>query len=517
MPNADSKIEGVTGEGCPILGRRFAPTGFYNGGLIAISATFTAEALQPGLEFWANELGLDREIRFAGYNQVFQELLDPAGLFASNREGFNVALVRLQDWAGPGLDENVDRLAAALQSAPSVVLAICPSPESFDGAEEKLRAAATYCITAAEIAALYPVDQIHDPHADELGHVPYTPVYFVALATAIARKIHAIAARPYKVIALDCDDTLWSGICGEDGPDGVAIDAPRRALQEFMLERRREGMLLVLCSKNNEEDVLETFRAHPEMPLRLEDFAARRLNWESKSANLASLAAELDLGLDSFILVDDSAKECDEARAGAPEVLALPLPADSAEIPIFLGHVWAFDRARVTDEDRRRPELYAQRGERLRAERSAANLEEFLASLQLEVRMEPMRPGQAARVAQLTQRTNQMNASSVRRTEAEILALGDGEILTVDVSDRFGSYGLCGVMISRAEGRTLLVETFLLSCRALGRGVEQRMVERLREIAEERGLERVEIPFVPSARNKPAALFLESLGELAVR
>ena len=144
----------------------------------------------------------------------------------------------------------------------------------------------------------------------------------MALATAIARKIHALSHPPYKVIALDCDDTLWSGICGEDGPAGVALDPPRRALQEFMAARRAEGMLLALCSKNNEEDVVETFRVHPEMPLRFEDFAARRINWESKGANLAALAAELDLGLDSFILVDDNPKECVEAQNAAPAILA---------------------------------------------------------------------------------------------------------------------------------------------------------------------------------------------------
>jgi FkbH-like protein len=480
---------------------------------IAISATFTAEAIEPGLAFWAQEVGLNPGIRFGGYSQVFQDLLDPAGLFASNRDGFNVALVRLQDWANAGVDASAERLAQALRSE---ILVICPSPGRFDAAERRLVEAAAYSITPAEIEALYPVEQVHDPHADELGHVPYTPVYFVALATAIARKIHSIASPPYKVIALDCDDTLWDGICGEDGPQNVVIDPPRRALQEFMAERRREGMLLALCSKNNEDDVIETFRAHPDMPLRLEDFAARRLNWESKPANLASIAQELELGLDSFILVDDSQKECSEAKAGAPEVLALPLPTRADEIPIFLRHVWAFDRARITEEDRRRAEMYAQRGERNRAERSATSFEEYLASLELEVRIEPMRSEKAARVAQLTQRTNQMNASCIRRTEAQIRGL-DAEILTVDVKDRFGSYGIVGVMIFRAEGKVLVADTFLLSCRALGRGVEQRMVERLREIARERGQERVEIPFVPSERNRPAALFLESLEELTVR
>jgi FkbH-like protein len=372
----------------------------------------------------------------------------------------------------------------------------------------------------ADLAAVHlvtpePVAEAHDPHGDELGHLPYTPVLFVALATAIARKIHSISTPPYKVIALDCDETLWAGICGEDGPQGVVIDAPRLALQEFMAERRRAGMLLALASKNNEEDVTETFRAHPEMPLRLEDFVARRVNWEAKGANLASIAEELGLGLDSFILVDDNPKECIEAQAACPEALALPLPARAEEIPEFLKHVWAFDRARATEEDRRRPELYAQRAERARAERAAANLEEFLASLQLEIKIAALQAEQLARVAQLTQRTNQMNATCVRRSEAEVQALvgsGAAECLTVEVKDRFGSYGLTGVVIFRCPGGALVVDTFLLSCRALGRGVEHRMVARLGEIAAERGLAQVWIPFVAGQRNRPAALFLESLG-----
>ncbi len=404
------------------------------------------------------------------------------------------------------------RTAAAFPAP--LVLVICPPAEA--AAEAIVRHAladvpGVHIIAPCQVQALYPVAEVYDPHADQLGRLPYTPEFFAALATAVARKIHAISHPPYKVVALDCDDTLWSGICGEEGPAGVTLDAPRRALQEFMLERKREGMLLALVSKNNEHDVLDTFLSHPEMPLRLDDFAARRINWESKSANLAALAEELDVALDSFILVDDNPKECTEAQAAVPEVLVLPLPSDPAAIPEFLRHVWAFDRARLTAEDRARAQFYAQNAERTRAGRAAGSLEEFLASLRLEVSIQPMAPAQVARVAQLTRRTNQMNATLVRRNEAEIRAL-DAETLVVEVSDRFGSYGLCGVVIFRSTADALAVDTFLLSCRALGRGVEHRMLARLGEIARERGLSRVEIPFVAGPRHRPAELFLESTG-----
>lgn len=501
--------------------------------VIAISATFTAEAILPGLAFWARELGLDHEIRFAGYNQLFQELLDPAGLFARNRGGFNIALVRFEDWlregSQSGLEEHTQRLVEAVRSrvsasAAPLLVAICPStPEHEAELEAPARLLrdgiadlrSVHTISAAEVLARYPVEELHDRHGDELGHVPYSPLFFVALATAIARKIHAIRTPPFKLVALDCDNTLWAGICGEDGPQGVILDQPHKALQEFMAQQRRSGMLLALCSKNNEEDVVETFQVHPEMPLTLGDFVETRINWDSKSANLASLSEELGLGLDSFILVDDNPKECTEAQMGAPGVVALPLPSRPEDIPEFLDHVWAFDRVGSTEEDRHRPELYAERAARTRAERSASSLEEFLATLELEITIAPMELGEIARVAQLTQRTNQMNATCVRRTEADIQALDGHECLTVHVKDRFGSYGLTGAMIFRIEGRAMVVDTFLLSCRALGRGVEHRMVARLGEIARDRGLERVEIPFVVSQRNRPVRLFLESVAKAA--
>ncbi len=355
---------------------------------IAISATFTAEAIQPGLAFWMRELGFPAELTFAAYHQVFQELLDPGGLFARNTSGVNVALVRFDDWGAAQAAEFVDAVrAAAPRMAVPLLIVLCPGAIQLD--EDVRRGIAglssVYLLTAGEIAALYPVAEVFDPHGNELGRVPYTPLYFVALATAVARKIHAITAPQFKAIALDCDNTLWAGICGEDGPEGVVLDPPRRKLQEFMAARRREGMLLALCSKNNEDDVTATFRAHPEMPLGPADFAAQRVNWDSKAGNLASLADELEIGLDTFILVDDNPKEVQEVQAGAPQALALALPARPAEIPDFLSHVWAFDRARVTEEDRRRGEMYAQRAERTRAERSSASLEDFLASLELDV------------------------------------------------------------------------------------------------------------------------------------
>jgi len=510
--------------------------------LLAISATFTAEPLAEALGFWLEELRLPYKLKFAGYNQVFQQLLDPSSLLATNRGGINVVLVRFEDWTRfhknatvEMLDENAHRLASALASAAHsfaspVLVCICPSSPAFLSDSsiaaaahrierwlvDQLREFKTILVsTPTELDELYPVDNPHDPHADQLGHIPYTTAFFTALATLIARKIHAMRMLPYKVIVLDCDETLWKGICGEDGPEGVSLDPPRRALQEFMLAQHQAGMLLCLCSKNNEEDVLETFRLHSEMPLRLEHFVARRINWEPKSANLRELAEELQLGLDTFIFVDDHPQECAEVQANRPEVLSLCLPSPAELIPGFLKHIWAFDHIKTTEEDRQRTQLYMQQIERAKLEKQSSSFAEFIASLALDIRISPMKLEQLSRVAQLTQRTNQMNASLIRRSEADIQSLlkePNTECLTVEVTDRFGSYGLTGVVIYQTEAAALKVDTFLLSCRVLGRGVEHRVLARLGEIACSKGLSRLDVPFIPGQRNRPALLFLESVG-----
>jgi FkbH-like protein len=512
--------------------------------MIAITSTFTAEPVREALAFWMKELGWNYEIRFAPYNQVFQQMLDAGGLLRANRNGVNVALLRLEDWARineagvpdlAGLEDSVAQFISTLQSAASclpspLLIFICPASPLFladaeratfqQRMEERIAAAvkplgSTYLSAAAEANQLYPVAEAHDPHADELGHVPYTPAWFAALGTLIVRKIHALRMSPYKVIVLDCDETLWKGICGEDGPQGITLDPPRRALQEFMLAQHAAGKLLCLVSKNNIEDVLDTFRMNPKMPLHLDHFVSWRINWKPKPVNFAELAEELDLGLDSFILVDDNPKECSEMQANEPEVLALALPAEPEKIPAFLRHVWAFDHLRVTEEDRHRAEMYVQQVERGRAEKQAASLEEFLESLQLDVRIAPMTVEELPRVAQLTERTNQMNFTVARRSESEIQALlnsGEAEILTVHVSDRFGSYGLTGVLIYRVAADAIVADTFLLSCRVLGRGVEHRMLAELGRAAQQRSLPTVEVPYVRAPRNIPALLFLESVG-----
>ncbi len=517
---------------------------------IAITANFTAEPIEESLGFWMRELNILSKIEFAPYNQIFQQLLNPASLFSTNRHGINVVLVRLEDWgkfqdggegeaASPSISyEKIERnvrdfgralKSASQRSATPHLICLCPASRAsvadptltafFQQIEElmvsELRGmSGIYSVTTAELAVAHPAVTYNDPQADKLGHIPYTQAFFVTLGTIIARKIYALKSAPYKVIALDCDQTLWKGVCGEDGPHGIEIDPSRKALQEFMVAQHQAGMLICLCSKNNEEDVVEVFGQRSEMPLKRDHIVAWRINWGAKSDNLKALAEELQLGLDSFIFIDDDPVPCAEVQANCPEVLTLQLPQESSRIPEFLNHVWAFDRLKITGEDEKRTALYKQNVERERVRKESLSFEGFLAGLGLNIQISELQPQDIERVSQLTQRTNQFNFTTARRSGGEIQALcqvGESECLVVKVSDRFGDYGLVGVMIFRTD-RAINVDTFLLSCRALGRGVEQLMLSKLGEIAKERGLDHVDVTFIDSGKNRPALDFLENVG-----
>lgn len=498
----------------------------------AVSATFTAEPLAAALTFWGRQLGLPLEVSFAPYNQVEQTLLSPQSEFGQNTHGVNVVLCRIEDLAqfdlsngdaAAQLEHNARQMAATLTQAAShlnvpLVLCLCPaSPEyAVPEAVEQIFStlAGVQVIDARELAALYPVDGWYDAGAERIGRIPYTETWFAALATMLVRRARALSVPPYKVIAADCDNTLWRGICGEDGAAGVELDLPRRRLQELLLEQRAAGVLLVLASKNNEQDVFDTFAAHPEFPLALSHFATWRLNWASKAVNLSEMAAELNVGLDSFIFLDDNPKECAEVSDSAPEVLTLALPENAQDFEPFLRHVWAFDRPTVTAEDRQRAERIGQSIEFSRQARHAASLDEFIAGLNLRVDFQPLAPERLSRAAQLTARTNQFNSTTIRRSEAElqaVIAQPGYACYTAEVSDRFGDYGLVGVALVATRVDEVYVDTLLLSCRALGRGVEHRMLASIAEKALDHGIYTVSVAFRPTPRNTPVRHFLDSI------
>ncbi|MBF0153441.1 MAG: amino acid adenylation domain-containing protein [Magnetococcales bacterium] len=507
---------------------------------LVVAATFTVDPVVPHVRWWGRAFGLAIDVQLAAYNQVFQELLDPGSLL-STHAGYALLLLRFEDWlrdlpvqsaeaCHQHLETYYEKLLQALTNRPNTLPLLIgllpPSPHlpEVEGAVERLADLyrrfkifidahpTLHALDLTRLADRHAIATPFDPHQDQAGHMPFSDAFYAALGQAIARALHAHLAPPFKVIVLDCDNTLWSGICGESGADGVVITPDHQALQRFMLARCQEGFLLALNSKNNAEDVWAVFDNHPDMVLQRSHIVAQRINWQPKPDNMRQLARELDLGLESFLFLDDSGVECAAMMNGCPEVLTLRLPENPADFSPFLHLVWAFDRFQVTEEDRQRSRLYQVEQQRRQLQERSPSLDDFLATLEVEVFMEPMRPEHHARVAQLTQRTNQFNLSTIRRTESDIAALHarDGwSCWCVHVRDRFGDYGLVGVVLAQQKADHLLLETFLLSCRVLGRGVEMAILSGLRRHCLHTGITRLLAEYRPTPKNQPILAFLE--------
>lgn len=495
---------------------------------ISISASFTAEPIRPALSYLFNLLEMPVTIRLTPAGQVFQQLLDTRSRTPSGRHSLSVALVRASDF---GYDSAVARnLAAALASASeggsAGVVFVCPE-EHPDGRsyhwEHELQEALAGCRNVRLIPAWNRLAVSDRPYFDSrrerLGNIPYTDEFFAELGCAVARHFCAVVrAFTAKVVVLDCDNTLWKGVCGEDGPAGVKVTPGHQWLQHFLLAQQRAGILLCLCSKNNPQDIDLVFRENMGMILKPDDFAAVRVNWLNKSQNVADLARSLRLGLDTFVFVDDDPLQCAEVHQAFPEVLVVQLPSEEA-IPGFFERLWAFDRLETTDEGRARTRLYQQEAAREAARQRSFSIAEFLADLHLEITISEITPGDLPRVAELIGRTNQFNVHPRRRSGAEIGSLlesGRLEGQAVRVVDRFGAYGLVGVLLYGVEDQAVEVDTFLLSCRVLGRGVEHQMAAWLGALALRKGRERVDVLTQSTGQNLPAREFLECLASTSI-
>lgn len=500
---------------------------------LVLAGSFTLEPLSEWLEFWRRELQLDAQIEFAPFHQEFQQLLDTNSLIARNQNGWNVIAVRVQDWGNDQQDYTqkaawfAEALEASIQSTGSPhIVCICPGSSAHEdtvhaGMERDLahRLAdipGVRVIRGHELLRRYGVESWRDPVGEQLAAMPYTEEFYAALATSIMREIAALQGLfAVKAVVTDCDGTLWAGICGETGPAGLRFGIGHRKLHEALVEQVNRGRLVCLCSKNNPDDVSGVFsRRAGEMVLKPDHILAQRVNWRDKPDNLRELSDELDLALDSFLFIDDDSVECAQMRALAPEVLTLQLPARESELTNFLDHVWAFDVVTHTREASHRTQRYREEAQRKEWQHRALTISEFLAGLQMRLDIFDCGDEHIERFCELTDRTQQFNVTGRRRPRTEWARLRRESALRMRVAmlrDRFGDYGLIGVLAYIQNNDTIEVDTFALSCRALGRGVEHAMMARLAEEAAALGCARIDVPFRRTSRNRPAELFLESI------
>jgi FkbH-like protein len=351
-----------------------------------------------------------------------------------------------------------------------------------------------------------------------MAKIPFGPEVFQAAVKDTKAALAGLSGQSRKLILLDLDDTLWGGLVGEIGWEHLTLGGHDQAGEAFADFQRAlkalaaRGILLGIVSKNDEAVALEAIRQHPEMVLRQEDFAGWRINWNDKAQNVAELVEELNLGLQSVVFIDDHPVERARVREALPEVLVPEWPSDPMLYRKALMSLGCFERSSVSREDRERTRLYVTERHRSELKSQVGSLDDWLKTLGLTVTFDPLIEANLARATQLLNKTNQMNLSTRRLSESELMiwaAHPQRTLWTVHVADRFGPSGLTGLVSMELNGAGARIVDFVLSCRVMGRKVEEAMVATAVQEARLRGLASVVARYVPTERNRPCLEFWE--------
>lgn len=526
-----------------------------------IMRSFTVESALPLLRAQCFAGGIDLTARPGEFNTYVQEILDPAGpLYAFRPDAALLAVQtrdiapdlwrRFPDLSADEVGSMVEETASAFEmwigafrknSAAHLIVHLLESPEPAQGVldaqqdmgqaeairriNDRIRAACRshrniYSLDVNELVARRGRDQWHDERMWLTARMPVAPKELIHLARAWARFLHPITGRVCKALVCDLDNTLWGGVIGEDGMTGIRLSAehPGAAFQELqraILDLSQRGVILAVNSKNNEADAMEALSSHPGMLLKPEHFASLRINWQDKATNLREIAAELNIGIDSLAFIDDNPVERSWVREQVPEVTVIDLPADPSGYARALRESPVFERLTLTAEDKERGRQYAEQRVRADLQKQAGSIEEFYESLRQEVEIATVTPMTLARVAQLTNKTNQFNLTTRRYSEQqvqEMAASADHRVWSIKVKDRFGDNGLVGVAIARFAAPVCELDSFLLSCRVIGRTVETAFLAVVIEEARSRGCSTMRAWFIPTKKNAPAKDFLPSQG-----
>jgi len=361
-----------------------------------------------------------------------------------------------------------------------------------------------------------------DPRFYFRAKAPYSAVFLDELARRVVQAARGFGKHFYKAIALDCDNTLWGGVIGEDLLNGIKLaphDYPGNIfwrMQHELADLERNGILLCLCSKNNAADVDDALRNHRDMVLKDENIVLKKVNWNDKPQNLREIAQELSIGLDSIIFLDDSDFECAEVRSQLPMVRTFQVPKVLSEFPRVMLEIKELCLAGgISNESRLKTGQYRARAEAESLKAEFASHEDYLKSLELKVTLTRNSRTSIQRISELTQKSNQFNLNTRRYSEGEIArAMEDPEtaVYSLEVSDRFGDAGLTGVAVVRYAGGAAHVEAFLMSCRVIGRGVENAIWGHIAARAALDGCARLEAEYRPTAKNAQVADFYDRLG-----
>lgn len=526
---------------------------------LAVLSSSTSHHLVPGLRIAAMRRGLDLAVYEPDYGQARRELADPAsGLRAFAPEAvlfaFDGAHVGAHARGATSADEADERVAAligdwstlwaAARAGGAVVMqqAVMPRLPAVGGSNERRDPASESAFVARVNAALRTgcdaagVDLVA---LDEQVGVDGLAAWFsptswlsakqeVALPAApfygdlVARVIAARFGRSPKCCVFDLDNTLWGGVIGDDGLDGIALGQGSAAGEAFLelhrlaLSLKRRGILLAVCSKNDEAVAAQVFARHPDSLLGRDDFSCFVANWRDKATNLDAIARSLNIGTDALVFIDDNPYERGQVRDALPQVSVPELPDDPALFVPRIARSGLFELVVLTGEDAARSGLYATQARRAAALETTGDLDSFLAGLGMVLEHRPIGDGDLVRAAQLLNKTNQFNLATRRLGEDAVRALAadpDRLALGFRLKDRFGDNGLIAVVTGRfADGRIFVVEDWLMSCRVIGRDVEYATLVALVGYLRRRDVAAVEARYVPSGRNGMVADLLARLG-----
>lgn len=364
-------------------------------------------------------------------------------------------------------------------------------------------------------------DNVFDYRQYYFGDIKIALRYLPFFIYDLMGYIKAITGTSKKCIVLDLDNTLWGGIIGEDGFDGLKLGPtpPGNAYVEFqryLLSLWQRGILLAINSKNNPDDAMQVIRDHPYMVLRESNFSSMSINWEDKVNNMKKIAQELNLGLDSFVYFDDDPVNRANVNMRLPEVLTVDIPKDPSQFVSILTQMNDFNVLKITEEDLTRGQMYLQQKKRIELEKNATNLDDFLKQLDIKIKIKKADQFTIPRISQLTIKTNQFNLTTKRYQEEDIHKFSQNDSVLIgcaQIEDKFGDNGLTGVFIIKKESPLEWeIDTFLLSCRVMGRGVENGMLGYLLQKAKNEGVKKIKGIYIPTKKNKPCEGFLSCYG-----
>lgn len=477
---------------------------------IRVAASFTAAPILSRAAHIGRLLDWPAELTETPYGRFAVHLADPEGAFWAKASG-RAIFWRPEDLGGD-LAEAVRTLSTAIRNfhdgGPLLIVTGAATDIEEEAATDALSRAlgpvpGLEVACAYEAGRAYGLADMRDSLTDEAGHIPYTEDGMAALGQAFARWGDGLLRSPVKLIAVDADNTLWQGVLGEDEATGLALPEGYADLQRRLKAAAEAGVILALLTKNDDADIREVFEQRTDFPLSTDDFLAIRAGWDDKAGQLRQLLDDYGLGENAAFFLDDNPVECAMMRGALPEVVTVRLPEEGPQAA-FLDHLWPLDRREVTKDDLARLDRYRQEEERVGEKRRARSLDEFFASLDLQVELFTPDAETIPRLAQLSQRTNQFSTTLRRLSEADLRTALDaphGFVRGVKVADRFGDYGVVGLLFGERHEQELSLDLWSLSCRVLGRGVEE---EILRRLPEEAGAESVAFAHVMGPRNQPA-------------